>query len=85
MGAPTVTYLLLHGCIVAPPGPITSIHIQKEQSRTPPWGTDAKPKKSRFLLSALVCLRTLGCQLWKLTLLRLMVELCAHFWSPKWL
>lgn len=49
MGVPTVTYLLLHGYIEAPPGPITSIHIQKKLRRTLPWGIDAKPKKSRFL------------------------------------
>lgn len=40
---PTVTNLPLHGCIVALPGPITDIHIQKVQQL---WAT-LKTCKSR--------------------------------------
>lgn len=62
MGVPTVTYLPFHGYIVAPPGPITSIHIQKELRSAPPWETDAKKKKPRFLF--LLALLSSASQLW---------------------
>lgn len=43
--APIVTRPLLHGYIVAPPGPITHIHIQEAQQQRATPGTDAKAAK----------------------------------------
>lgn len=43
--APIVTRPPLHGYIVAPPGPITHIHIQKVQQQCATPGTDAKAAK----------------------------------------
>lgn len=46
-GAPIVTHPPLHGYTVAPPGPMTCIHIQKVQQQFAALGTDpeaAKPK-----------------------------------------
>ncbi len=45
--APIVTRPPLHGYIVAPPGPITHIHIQKVQQQCATPGTDAKAAKPK--------------------------------------
>lgn len=45
--APIVIRPPLHGYIVAPPGPITHIHIQKVQQHRATPGTDAKAAKPK--------------------------------------
>lgn len=40
--APTVAHTPLHGYIVAPPGPVSHIHIQKVQQHRANLGTDAE-------------------------------------------
>lgn len=45
--APVVTRPLLRGYIVAPPGPITHIHIQKVQQQCATLETDAKAAKPK--------------------------------------
>lgn len=57
-GGGTVTYLQLHGYIVAPPGPITSIHIQKELHGVPPWGQTLNQKATPDSVGSAPRLRT---------------------------